>query len=162
MLAELVPLIVTGGACLVGLGMVDRDTGYHDPFRWPTIALLFVASAAHVPVIPSHLQEAPYMGVLFTLFTVSAFALAALLAARPGALLYSCAALLSAAAVVAYVSTRLVPFPLLAGDVGNWAEPLGIVSVAAEVAVVVVSVRARRLAARRGPSPSVDAQIVGR
>jgi hypothetical protein len=142
-LAELVPLIVTGGAFLLGLGVADRDKGYSDGLRWPTIALLYISSMAHVPVIPSHLEEAPYMGVLFIAFAVAAFVVAALLAARPSPRIYSAAALLSGAAVVAYVATRLVSFPLLADDVGHWSEPLGLVSITAETGVVLLSVLAR-------------------
>lgn len=144
-IAEMVPLIITGGACLVGLGMIDRGSdsgggsGRSTGVRWPTIALLFVASMAHVPVIPPHLAEAPYMGVLFIAFATAAFVLAALMAARPSAVLYPAAGLLCGAAILAFVATRLVAFPQLADDVGNWTEPLGVVSVAAEAGVVVLS-----------------------
>jgi hypothetical protein len=130
------------------MGMVDRDRGRSYALRWPTIALLFIASMAHVPVIPPHLEEAPYMGLLFIAFAVAAFVVAALLAARPSYRVFSAAALLSGAAIVAYVATRLVPFPLLADDVGNWTEPLGLVSITAEAGVVLFSVMARSRAPR--------------
>jgi hypothetical protein len=155
-LAEIVPLVITGAACLVGLGRSGGDKRYSDAFRWPTIGLLFVASMAHVPVIPAHLEEAPYMGVLFIAFTVAAFAVAALLAARPATVLYSTALLLCMAAIVAYAATRLVAFPMLADDVGNWTEPLGLVSITAEAGVVVLSALARNKAPRpatRGSRP---------
>jgi hypothetical protein len=141
---ELVPLIITGGACLLGLGQVGPDKGHPHPVRWPTIGLLFTASMAHVPVIAPHLKEAPYMGVLFIAFAVSAFVIAALLAASPSPVLYATAAVLCGAGLVAYAATRLVPFPMLADDVGNWAEPLGLVSIAAEVGVVMLFVAARK------------------
>jgi hypothetical protein len=153
LLMQLPPLAVVGGAFLVGLGMVHREThpdsaGPTDPRRWPTIALLFVAALAHVPVVPEHLREAPYMGVLFIGFIVASFGIAALLAARPAAALYRAAAVLCAAAIVAYAATRLVAFPELGDDVGNWTEPLGVVSVLSELGVVLVTAIAGRRTAR--------------
>jgi hypothetical protein len=43
--------------------------------------------------------------------------------------------------VAVYAATRLVAFPQLADDVGNWLEPLGVVSVLSELAVVVLGLR---------------------
>jgi hypothetical protein len=143
------PLALVGGAFLLGLGVVHRErhaeaAGWAGARRWQIIALLFVASLAHVPVIPEHLREAPYMGVLFVLFALTAFGLAAVLAIHPSILLYRIAGGLCAAAIVAYAATRVVAFPQLADDVGNWTEPLGMVSVLAELGVVVISTAATR------------------
>jgi hypothetical protein len=148
-LADVLPLVLTAAVFLLGVAMLNRDRRSTDVFRWPTIVLLFVASMAHVPVVPEHLKEAPYMGVLFIGFILSSFVLAALLAARPSAPLYAAAAVLCAAAIVAYAATRLVSFPQLADDVGNWTEPLGLVSIASEAGVVVLGVLTRS----RGPRP---------
>jgi hypothetical protein len=46
------------------------------------------------------------------------------------------AAALCTAGIAAYAATRLVAFPQLADDVGNWMEPLGVVSVLSEAVVV--------------------------
>jgi hypothetical protein len=150
---ELPPLAAVGGAFLLGLGMAGRarhtDGEWSaDPRRWPTIALLFVASLAHVPVIPAHMHEAPYMGVLFVLFTVTAFVLAALLAWKPAPALYRVAGVLCALAILAYAATRIVAFPELGDDVGNWTEPLGMVAVVTELGVVVLAAAAARRTAR--------------
>ena len=51
---------------------------------------------------------------------------------------------LCAAAVATYAATRVVAFPQIGDDVGNWLEPWGVVSVVLEslsVAVAVVSLR---------------------
>jgi hypothetical protein len=106
--------------------------------RWLTVTLLYVASIAHVPVVPEHLAEAPYMGFLFIAFALVAFGLAVALVYRPSAALNLVAGVLCAAGVCAYVATRLVAFPLLADDVGDWTEPLGLVCIVAETAVVVL------------------------
>jgi hypothetical protein len=142
-----------GAAFLVFVDRVGRDNRYgraapadevSNHIRWVVIALLFVASAAHLPVIPEHLEEAPYMGVLFIAFTLAAFGVATGMAASPSRSWYLMTIGLCTAAVAAYVATRLVAFPQLADDVGAWTEPLGIVSICAESAAVVLSVLAVR------------------
>jgi hypothetical protein len=48
----------------------------NSPIRWLLGAAAAVAAAAHLPVIQEHLEEAPYMGVLFVVLTGACFALA--------------------------------------------------------------------------------------
>ena len=48
------------------------------------------------------------------------------------------AAMTCGLAIVGYGATRLVAFPLLADDVSNWLEPLGVLSITAESVVVAV------------------------
>ena len=50
-------------------------------------------------------------------------------------------------AIIGYLATRLLPFPMLADDVGNWLEPLGVVSVLSELVVVGAAVTALRRSA---------------
>jgi hypothetical protein len=147
MIGALVPLLIVGAALLAGLGSVEHEARKEaavpvDPaggaFRWPTIALLFVASLAHVPVIGEHLDEALYMGLLFIAFVLTSFGLAMLLARRPAEIWYAVAGPLCGAAILTYVATRLVAFPLLGDDVGNWTEPWGLVSITAEAGVVLL------------------------
>jgi hypothetical protein len=104
--------------------------------RWTLVGAALVAAAAHVPGIEEHLHEAPYMGVLFAAFTLACAGVAAVVATRPGRGAYAAAAGLCGAAVLTYAATRLVAFPQLADDVGHWAEPLGVVSIATELLVV--------------------------
>ena len=108
-----------------------------DELRWPTVAGLLIAAVAHVPVIPEHLHEAPYMGWLFVAFTAAAVLAAAVVAVRglaPVAVVG--VGLLSAVAILTYCLTRVVAFPQLADDVGNWTEPLGLVSIVSETVVL--------------------------
>jgi hypothetical protein len=102
------------------------------PLRYPAAALATVAGLAHVPVTPEHLQEAPYIGVLFIVFTVTAVltATALLISDVPAAWLFlggSCAL-----AAAAYVVSRTLGLPLMADDVNNWFEPLGVLSLVTE------------------------------
>jgi hypothetical protein len=127
------------------------------PLRWPFIIAAVVAAVAHIPVIAPHLEEAPYMGGLFIALTVGCLTLAASAVAWDSPAVYGTAIVTCGLAVLGYVATRLAAFPMLADDVGNWLEPLGVVSVVAETAVVAISLGALRegsRAARRTPAVS--------
>jgi hypothetical protein len=127
------------------------------PLRWVLVVAALLAAAAHVPVIGPHIAEAPYMGRLFIVLTVGCaiLALAALIRDTPA--VYALSVLTCGLAIAGYGATRLVAFPMLADDVGNWAEPLGLVSTASEAVVVVAALTAllRRPAIRAmGSEPS--------
>ena len=107
--------------------------------RWNLVVAAVVASAAHVPVIAPHLDEAPYMGGLFIAFTVTCLVIAGAAVARPSRVVWAAAAAVCGSAVVTYAATRLVAFPQLSDDVGNWFEPLGVVSVLSESVVVLAA-----------------------
>jgi hypothetical protein len=147
------PLFVVAAAFVVFMDLVGQEgrraqsTTPDQPsevIRWGIIALLLVAALAHIPVVPDHLREAPYMGVLFILFSIAAFAVATVLAARPSRVWYLVAVVLSVAAVAAYVATRVIAFPELADDVGAWTEPLGLVSISAESLAALLGLAALR------------------
>ncbi|RNL79944.1 hypothetical protein [Nocardioides marmorisolisilvae] len=112
--------------------------------QWAVVGSIMVAAVAHIPVIAPHLEEAPYMGVLFIALTAVCLSLGAVIAVRSSTWAYQSAAVVCGAAVLAYAATRLVAFPQLADDVGNWFEPLGVVSVLSESLVVVLAVAAVR------------------
>lgn len=133
--------------------MVSPDVSW----RWVVIVAALVASAAHIPVIGPHLDEAPYMGVLFIVLTVACAVLAVTLAVHDGPVVYGLAILTCGLAVIGYAATRLVAFPMLSDDVGNWLEPLGIVSIVSESVVVVGSAIA--LARSRVRAPKHAAQV---
>jgi hypothetical protein len=109
-------------------------------WRWPLSLAAATASIAHVPVIGPHLAEAPYMGEEFIVLTVACGLLAAAVLICDSSAVYLLAASTCGFAILGYVATRLVQFPQLADDVGNWFEPLGVVSVVAETAAVALAV----------------------
>jgi hypothetical protein len=120
------------------------------------VGLLLVAGLAHIPVIEPHLSEAPYMGVLFILFTISALALAGALAWRRSALCYVLIGGLCLSAICAYVATRLLAFPMLGDDVGAWGEPLGVLCVSTELlAALTAALEVRRLTGGWNPVGSL-------
>ncbi len=110
------------------------------PWRWPLAAATVVTAAAHLPVIRPHLHEAPYMGEEFVVLTAACLLLGLSAVTCDSRAVYSATILTCGLALVGYVATRLVAFPLLADDVGNWLEPLGVVSVLAETTAVVTAV----------------------
>lgn len=126
----------------------DHASALRGALRWATVAAILVAAVAHMPVIAPHLEEAPYMGMLFIGLTAVCLGLGAAIATAEPKWAYSAAAVVCGAAVLAYAATRLVAFPQLADDVGNWFEPLGVISVISESAVVAFAL----LAMRRGSS----------
>lgn len=102
------------------------------PWRWVLAGSAALAAIAHVPAIGPHLDEAPYLGEEFIVFTVACALLAVAAVACDSAAVYGLAIVTCGLAVIGYVATRLIAFPQLADDVGNWSEPLGVVAIAAE------------------------------
>ena len=140
---------------------LDRSSRLPDGERWLTIALLVVAGAGHVPVMPDHLREAPYMGVLFIAFSTAALLLAGILVFTAPEWLYVASILICAAAVLMYATTRLVALPQLADDVGQWVEPLGVLCVVTELLVIAVALRQVR-ALRDSSVQCAESAMVGR
>lgn len=101
---------------------------------------LAATAVAHCAVAPSHLNEVPYSGVLFLGVAAAATVLLLLTATRfetPRAVVFS--ALLCGGALLGYLYSRTLGLPGLDDDIGNWAEPWGVVAVTGEVVVLVAS-----------------------
>jgi hypothetical protein len=132
-----------------------QTTAVEEWRRWVTVALLAIAGLGHIPLIRVHLSEAPYMGVLFILFTIAALSLAAALALKRSAIWYALGGALCLSGLCAYVATRLIAFPMLSDDVGAWGEPLGVLCVTTELAATVMAaLEVRRLAGGWNPFAS--------
>lgn len=126
--------------------------------RWAVALLTLTAGAVHVPVIPSHLDEAPYMGALFIVLTAACTVLAIGLVLCDAVPVYALTMLTCGLAAIGYLATRLIPFPMLADDVGNWLDPLGIVAMLTETAAMVIAAEElRRGRSRRGGPTGYDA-----
>jgi hypothetical protein len=107
-------------------------------WRWPAAACLAATAAVHIAIAPEHLREAPYAGVLFIALATAALTSAVLLLTTNHRLAWTGAAGLSLAAVVAYLMSRSVGLPSLADDIGDWLNPLGVVAVVSETAVLLM------------------------
>ena len=120
----------------------------HSPWRWPTAALLLLTAAVHVPLIGEHLEEAPYVGVLFILLAIACLLLAAAILVADAPVMWAASGVVSVLALVAFLASRTIGLPLLGDDVGNWTEPLGYPAVASEAVCAALAAmvlkRARR------------------
>lgn len=111
---------------------MHTDT-YRSPWRWPAALLLLVTAAVHVPLIPDHLEEAPYVGRLFIGLTVISVVLAVVLVRHDTSLVWLASGVVTTLALLAFVASRTIGLPELSDDIGNWTEPLGIPALAAEL-----------------------------
>jgi hypothetical protein len=123
-------------------------TAIASPLRFPAALLAIVAGLAHVPVTPEHLNEAPYIGISFMVLTTVCVVLAATMLVWDSAVVWATLGAVCLLAVAAYAVSRTVGLPLMADDVGNWMERLGVISVLTESGVVLLAVAA--LARARG------------
>ena len=112
------------------------------PWRFTVTACCLTAAAAHLPVTGDHLHEALYIGVLFIVLSAACVLTAGALLARDARVVYVAVMVTCAAAIGAYAWSRAAGLPQITDDVGNWAEPLGIVAVTAESAAVLASLAA--------------------
>jgi hypothetical protein len=98
----------------------------------------------HLIDLPSKLDEAALIGVGYIMLIIAALVVAEALVRRAGPALWSAAAGLAGATMLAYVASRTTGLPSHGGgnDVGNWGESLGIASLFVEGAVLLVSLSA--------------------
>ena len=116
----------------------------HSPWRWLLASATAAAALAHLPEIAPHLKQAPYLGEEFIVLTAACLLLGAAALVCDSAAIYALTILTCALAIAGYLATRLIPFPLLQDDVGNWREPLGVVSILAEGFAVLTAIIALR------------------
>ncbi|MEP7089507.1 MAG: hypothetical protein ABI776_05300 [Nocardioidaceae bacterium] len=114
------------------------------PLRWAASVLLLITAATHIPLVPDHLAEAPYIGILFIALSVVSLVLAVLVVVADTAAVWAATGLVTVLAVVAFVVSRTVGLPQIGDDVGNWSDPLSFPAVAAEVLAAVAAVAALR------------------
>jgi hypothetical protein len=138
--------------------------------RWaglaPAVGMTAAATAAavHLPVAVEHVAEVRYLGVAGYAFVIlSAGLLGSLLVeqTRGG---WALLAVLNGAAVIAYVVSRVVGLPAAQGAKGDWFSVPGLVSVAAELVVVVMALATvRRLrAGSRDPAATATNRAAAR
>ena len=123
--------------------------------RWAGAAAALCVAAAHVPITPEHLHEAPYVGAAFVALEVTCVLLATALLRHDDAIVWSATGAVAGAALTAYVLSRTVGLPQIGDDVGNWTEPLGIVAVTFESLLLLMAVAAL-LGSRRGRGTLVE------
>ena len=120
------------------------------PGRLTVPPALLVTATVHAQLVPSHLQEVPWLGVAFLGFAITASGLAVWLRLRPTLRAERLAALLCFSALLAFVVSRTFGLPGHSDDIGHWREPAGVLCFAVETYVIcVVLARARNAGLRR-------------
>lgn len=110
--------------------------------RWRLLAavVLVITAVVHLYLAPEHLEEAPYIGVLFVLLAVACFVLVSCLPRYDTTLVWWGIAVVDALALIAYVLSRSVGLPQIGDDIGHWTEPLGLTAIIAEAVALLVAV----------------------
>ena len=97
---------------------------------------LATVAAIHILDLPGKLAETPYLGVIYIVLIIAAFVLTERLFVVGSRLDFIAAAALSAAVIVAFTINRTVGMPGATGDIGNWLEPLGLLSLVVEAFIL--------------------------
>jgi len=108
----------------------------------------------HLIDLPEKREEAPYMAALFEALIAACLVLTpALLLARPPLLrpVWMASGLLALLTVVGFILSRAVGLPRLEDHVGDWANPVGIASLALEAMVIAASAVALRRGTANAP-----------
>jgi hypothetical protein len=122
----------------------------HHPDRWLAAVSVAAGGLLHVPLIPDHLREAPYVGALFIALAVVSVVLAAALVVRDSTAVWVAVVVVMAAALAAFLLSRTVGLPQIGDDVGNWrGESLGLPCITAEALGMVVGLGALASRARQ-------------
>jgi hypothetical protein len=102
----------------------------------PGLVLLAGIAWMHLKDIPDKLGETPYMGFMYILLVAGCAAAGAWLLSSHWRSGYVLGSVVSLGALIGYALTRSVGLPLATGDIGNWAEPAGIIAGVLELAFV--------------------------
>ena len=110
---------------------------------------LAVTAAIHVLDLPGKIEEVPYLAVAYVFLIVASFVIMERIFRVGKTLDYVAAIGLGLAILLAFVVNRTVGMPGATDDIGNWLEPLGLLSLVVE-SFVVWQATAAVLLLRRG------------
>jgi Na+/proline symporter len=135
--------------------------------RWLAIAALGVIALVHALQLPDAFDETLYLGLLFVLAAAGALLLAIALSRTDDRRAWLAATVLPALILLGFVLSRTSGLPAATDDVGNWREPLGLVSLVAEsllvglgAGVLVGAGAPARTRPRSAPLRSTDVQLL--
>jgi hypothetical protein len=123
----------------------------HSPLRWIAALMLLATAATHIPLVPEHLEEAPYIGMLFVALSAASLVLAVLVVLADTSAVWAATGAMTLLAIIAFLTSRTLGLPMIGDEIGNWTEPLALPAVAAESAafMAAVAVLRRGLASHR-------------
>ena len=97
---------------------------------------LAVVAAIHVLDLPGKFAETPYLAYAYIGLIIAAVVILERVLVVGSRIDFLAATVLSALVLVAFVINRTVGMPLATGDIGNWFEPLGLLSLVVEAFVI--------------------------
>ncbi|MBC7590496.1 MAG: hypothetical protein H7226_05555 [Salinibacterium sp.] len=97
---------------------------------------LAVTAAIHVLDLPGKIEEVPYLAVAYVFLIVASFVIMERIFRGGKVIDYVAAIALSLAILFAFVVNRTVGMPGATDDIGNWLEPLGLLSLVVESFIV--------------------------
>jgi len=115
------------------------------------LGLAFIA-AIHILDLPAKLSETPYLGVGYIVVIVVSLVVMERLFLVGSRSDFIAAGVLAAAVIGGYIINRTIGMPGAMDDIGNWLEPLGLLSLVVEAFVVWQSLAAV-LGSRRAITP---------
>jgi hypothetical protein len=135
--------------------------------RGLAIAALGGIALVHALQLPDAFDQTLYLGLLFVLAAAGALALAIALSRTGDRRTWLAATALPALILIGFILSRTSGLPAATDDVGNWREPLGLVSLVVETLLVCLGagllvpagapVRTRP---RSAPLASTDVQLL--
>lgn len=109
---------------------------------WTGIVLILITGLVHIVDAPGSFQDATYKGLLFAANGIGSLIAAYGISRDDRQWGWGLGLLVAGGALAGYVLSRTVGLPGgLTDDIGNWFEPLGVVSMAAEALFVVLAAR---------------------
>lgn len=109
------------------------------PWRLVSAAAAVSTAVAHMPILREHLKEAPYIGVGFLVLIIAGLLLSQLLLVSDTPAVWTSTLIVSVLALLGFATSRTLAMPMMAHDVGNWADPLGVVALISESIMLVTS-----------------------
>jgi len=105
-------------------------------------------AGVHIMDLPAKWTETFYMAVMYLGIIGLAFLIIERLVVKVSTRDYMLSAILSLGVLLGYIVNRTVGMPGATGDIGNWFEPLGLLSIAIELFAVWHSVNGYVIARR--------------
>lgn len=99
-------------------------------------------AAIHILDLPGKITDTPYIAALYIALIIASLVLTERLFVAGTRRDFIAAAALSAAVIVSFAINRTVGMPAATGDIGNWLEPLGLLSLVVEAFVLWQSIAA--------------------
>ncbi|MBG6213204.1 hypothetical protein RCH23_000807 [Cryobacterium sp. CAN_C3] len=116
-----------------GARLIDQ----HLLTRRITVALsLAVVAAIHILDLPGKFAETPYLAFSYVGLIIASAVIIERVLVVGSRIDFLAAAALSAAVMVGFIVNRTVGMPMATGDIGNWLEPLGLLSLVVEGFVI--------------------------